>query len=186
MLHAPRQTGKTSLLLALRDLLNSGAEGRFRCVYVNVEGAQAARDDVARAIRAVMSRLASRARRLGDEFPDRVWADLLAKCGPDDALAELLTQWSLADARPLVLLIDEIDVLIGDALLAVLRQLRAGYDERPSGFPQSIALCGVRDVRDYRIHADLLERADSRRWADKLFRRTEHSGDGRTITVWGM
>ena len=108
---------------------------------------------MARAIRAVMSRLASRARRLGDEFPDRVWADL-AKCGPDDALAELLTQWSLADARPLVLLIDEIDVLIGDALLAVLRQLRAGYDERPSGFPQSIALCGVRDVRDYRIHAD--------------------------------
>ena len=147
VLHAPRQTGKTSLLLALRDLLNSGAEGRFRCVYVNVEGAQAAREDVARAIRAVMSRLASRARRLGDDFPDQVWADLLAKCGPDDALAELLTQWSAADARPLVLLIDEIDVLIGDALLAVLRQLRAGYDERPSGFPQSIALCGVRDVR---------------------------------------
>ena len=153
VLHAPRQTGKTSLLLALRDLLNSGAEGRFRCVYVNVEGAQAAREDVARAIRAVMSRLASRARRVGDEFPDGVWADLLAKCGPDDALAELLTQWSVADPRPLVLLIDEIDVLIGDALLAVLRQLRAGYDERPSGFPQSIALCGVRDVRDYRIHA---------------------------------
>ncbi len=27
VLHAPRQTGKTSTLLALRDLLNSGAEG---------------------------------------------------------------------------------------------------------------------------------------------------------------
>ena len=31
-LHAPRQTGKTSALLALRDLLNSGAEGDYRCV----------------------------------------------------------------------------------------------------------------------------------------------------------
>ena len=33
VLHAPRQTGKTSALLALRDLLNGGAEGAYRCVY---------------------------------------------------------------------------------------------------------------------------------------------------------
>ena len=39
VLHAPRQTGKTSVLLTLRDLLN--AEGAYRCVYVNVEGGQA-------------------------------------------------------------------------------------------------------------------------------------------------
>ena len=38
VLHAPRQTGKTSALIALRDLLNSGAgEEDFRCVNVNVE-----------------------------------------------------------------------------------------------------------------------------------------------------
>jgi hypothetical protein len=36
----------------------------------------------------------------------------------------------------------------------VLRQLRAGYPQRPALFPQSIILCGVRDVRDYRIHSD--------------------------------
>ena len=30
VMHAPRQTGKTSALLALRDLLNSGAVGDFR------------------------------------------------------------------------------------------------------------------------------------------------------------
>ena len=41
VLHAPRQTGKTSALLALRHLLNSGAAGDYRCVYVNVEAAQA-------------------------------------------------------------------------------------------------------------------------------------------------
>ena len=34
VLHAPRQTGKTSALLALRDLLNGGAHGPYRCVYV--------------------------------------------------------------------------------------------------------------------------------------------------------
>ena len=37
VLHAPRQTGKTSALIALRDLLNSGKAGDFRCVNVNVE-----------------------------------------------------------------------------------------------------------------------------------------------------
>ena len=35
----------------------------------------------------------------------------------------------------------------------LLRQLRAGYDKRPDFFPQSIVLCGVRDVRDYRINS---------------------------------
>ena len=47
MLHAPRQTGKTSALLALRDLLNGGAQGDFRCVYANVEAGQAMRENVA-------------------------------------------------------------------------------------------------------------------------------------------
>ena len=32
VLHAPRQTGKTSALIALRDLLNGGEAGDFRCV----------------------------------------------------------------------------------------------------------------------------------------------------------
>ena len=41
VLHAPRQTGKTSALLALRNLLNAGAAGDLHCVYVNVEAAQA-------------------------------------------------------------------------------------------------------------------------------------------------
>ena len=157
VLHAPRQTGKTSVLLALRDLLNSGAEGDFRCVYVNVESGQTAREDVGRAMRAILSRLASRARLLGDEYLDGHWPDILAVSGPDDALGEVLTRWSMADTRPLVLLIDEIDTLIGDSLISVLRQLRAGYDQRPEGFPQSVVLCGVRDVRDYRIHSSTEE-----------------------------
>ena len=153
VLHAPRQTGKTSTLLALRDLLNSGDEGDFRCVYVNVEGAQTAREDVGRAIRTVLSALASRARLARDGFLDDVWPDVLATSGPEDALRDVLTRWSMADARPLVLLIDEIDTLIGDSLISVLRQLRAGYDQRSEGFPQSVVLCGVRDVRDYRIRS---------------------------------
>ena len=153
-LHAPRQTGKTSALLALRDLLNSGEACDYRCVYANFEVGQAAREDTARALRALLGQLATRAEMtLDDETPGRLRNAALADAGPDGALFEVLSRWARADPRPLVLLIDEIDTLVGDTLLSVLRQLRAGYDQRPAGFPHSVILGGVRDVRDYRVHS---------------------------------
>ena len=53
-LHAPRQTGKTSVLMALADLLETG--GEYHCVYVNVEVGQSAREDVGVAMQAILSR----------------------------------------------------------------------------------------------------------------------------------
>ena len=153
VLHAPRQTGKTSALIALRDLLNSGEAGDYRCVNVNVEVGQVARDDTARGIRAILSNLADCALLLGDDYPDRIWPDVLAKAGPESALKGLLTRWCLENPTPLVLLVDEIDSLVGDTLLSVLRQLRAGYEQRSRAYPHSVVLCGVRDIRDYRIRA---------------------------------
>ncbi len=152
VLHAPRQTGKTSALLSLRDDLNASDE--FRCAYVNVEIGQAAREDVGAAMRAILSALGRAARHtLDDLFVSQVWPSILDSAGPNDALGETLARWAESDARPLVLMIDEIDALIGDTLLSVLRQLRAGYPDRPRRFPQSVILCGVRDVRDYRIQS---------------------------------
>ncbi len=152
VLHAPRQTGKTSMLVALQDLLN--AEGRYRCLHVNIETAQTARDDVARGMRAILGVIASRAHRiLGDGFVQSIWKATLAESGGDNALRETLVQWSLASPKPLVLLIDEIDSLMGDTLISVLRQLRSEYDRRPAEFPQSVVLCGVRDVRNFSIYS---------------------------------
>ena len=151
-LHAPRQTGKTSVLLALRDLLN--ASGEYRCVYANVEAGQAMGEDVAEGMRAILSELALEASvTLNDETLEGIWPRALDHAGPLVALQASLARWCMADPKPLVLLIDEIDALVGDTLLSVLRQLRAGYPGRPARFPQSVALCGVRDVRDYRIHS---------------------------------
>ena len=145
--HAPRQTGKTSALLALRDLLNGGAEGDYRCVYVNVEPAQAMREDVATAMQAILGELASRARTtLSDGFLDEAWPGILAKHGPAGALGEALSRWSEADPKPLVLLVDEIDALIGDTLLSVLRQLRGRATICvPPASPRasSCAVCGT-------------------------------------------
>ena len=152
--HAPRQTGKTSALKALQDHLNSGAEGDYRCLYVNVEAAQAMRENIPEAMEVILKVLAGTAQTvLGDDSLDGIRRAALAEGGAGAALWEALRRWAMASPHPLVLLIDEIDALIGDSLLSVLRQLRSGYDMRPRSFPHSIVLCGVRDVRDYRIHS---------------------------------
>ncbi|MBL8233428.1 MAG: hypothetical protein JNL98_33335 [Bryobacterales bacterium] len=147
-LHAPRQTGKTSVLLALVDDLN--ASGRYRALYINVEAAQAAREDYVEANRIIVSLLTREARRV---YPNDSFAEAEpSQSAPGDLLGHMLAQWTSRSALPTCLLIDEIDALIGDSLLSVLRQLRAGYVNRPLAFPQCVVLCGVRDIRDYRIH----------------------------------
>ena len=85
VLHAPRQTGKTSALLALRDLLNE--RGAYRCVYTNVETGQTARGDVAAGMRTVLAELSERALvALGDGFLDETWERTLDRAGPHGAL----------------------------------------------------------------------------------------------------
>ncbi len=154
VLHAPRQTGKTSVLQCLRDHLNSS--GRYRAAYANVEEAQMARDDIAAAMKSILSFLARESSDvLNDSFVNDTWPQTLDKVGPLSVFREVLTCWSRLDHRPLILMLDEIDALVGDTLISILRQLRAGYPTRPRHFPQSVILCGVRDVRDYRIHSTM-------------------------------
>ena len=150
ILHAPRQTGKTSCLLALVTELN--ATGQYRALYVNIEAAQAARDDVAMAMGVILSRIAAEAKfELKDLYPESIYKELLVS-NPGSALQGLLELWAAHDPLPIVLMLDEIDSLVGDSLISVLRQLRAGYTSRPHRFPQSMVLCGLRDLQDYRIH----------------------------------
>lgn len=153
VLHAPRQSGKTSCMLALQDYLN--VSGDYRSLYVNVEAAQAAREDAANGVHSIVTEIAKRAHQ-SLLFPgsDEILADIWDTTNAFSAVNIALSRLASMDNRPLVLLIDEIDALIGDTLISVLRQIRAGYDTRPHHFPSSIILCGVRDVRDYRIHSD--------------------------------
>ena len=149
VLHAPRQSGKTSVLAALRDELN---QREFRAVYLDVEGARAPAGDPGQGMRVILKELSNRAREiLEDDFPERHWRRALEEAGPFWALNETLGLWATASPMPLVVLMDEIDSLPRQMLLSVLSQLRAGYDRRPKHFPQSVILCGVRDVMDYPI-----------------------------------
>jgi hypothetical protein len=153
LLHAPRQTGKTSCLLALMAHLNQG--GQYQALYVNIENAQTAREDVARGMRAICGAIGASARGILGEARLFDWIDTgFLEQGADGVLTSMLTRWSAAAERPIVLLLDEVDALIGDTLVSLLRQLRTGYTQRPGlPFPCTVILCGVRDLRDYRIHA---------------------------------
>src|SRR6056297_699401 len=149
ILHAPRQTGKTSSLFALQDYINK--QGQYKCLYVNVEPAQAARSKVEEGIKAIIVELGSSASLYLKEDYFFEHLNTFIAYGGYTALKMALSRWCQQSKKPVILLIDEIDALVGDTLISVLRQLRAGYTKRPNAFPQSVILCGVRDVRDYRI-----------------------------------
>ncbi|NCO95780.1 MAG: ATP-binding protein, partial [Armatimonadetes bacterium] len=107
VLHAPRQTGKTSCLHALMEYLNR--EGRYRCVYANAEVGQSAREDVRGGMRAILGEISERARyHLRDEFLADRRGQWLNEYGEHAALNAALSHWSQASEKPLVLLIDEI------------------------------------------------------------------------------
>ena len=149
VLHAPRQTGKTSCMLALRDYLNERDD--YIAVYANVEGGQASRNDVQSVIKSTVDTLAEQFRGIIKNDLPLTLRDEIQSVGKDSMLATYLRRLSENLQKPIVLLVDEIDALVGDSLVSILRQIRSGYTDRPSAFPQTVVLCGVRDVRDYRI-----------------------------------
>ena len=151
ILHAPRQTGKTTSLLAMVRKINE--EGIYHCAYVNVETAQTARNDVEAGMKAILSAFSSATKIfLGMPHPEELILPIISKFGGHVALKKMLEMFCEGLDKHLVLFIDEIDSLIGDMLVSVLRQLRDGYANRPKTAPISVILCGVRDIRDYRIH----------------------------------
>ncbi|MFN2349517.1 MAG: AAA family ATPase [Thioalkalivibrio sp.] len=153
VLHAPRQTGKTTTLLAMMEAIN--ARGRYACAYANIEGAQAARGDEEKGMLAVCDALVNSIQLyLKDDHLSRWYEGRRTGISPQNLLTQVLQHWAQHAGRPTLLFLDEVDALVGDTLISLLRQIRAGYPQRPDAFPQSIVLCGVRDVRDYRLHQE--------------------------------
>jgi hypothetical protein len=145
VVHAPRQTGKTTTLLALADELTRS--GRYAALRFSCETGQALGDNIGEASRTILTAVRSSAENL---LPKELWPPPWPEA-PDGALfKQALRAWAVACPRPLVVFLDEIDALQGQTLLSVLSQLRDGYSDRPVDFPVSVALCGLRDVRDYK------------------------------------
>ncbi len=147
IVYAPRQTGKTTSLRALRDALNDRG---YRALHTTLQGVQTPESDVESVMRSILTCLEADALdTLDDDFFARQGQDLMSARDPGVALRMALRGWAASDPKPLVLLLDEVDSLSGPPLMSLLDQLRAGYEARPARFPHSVAVCGLRNVRDY-------------------------------------
>lgn len=145
VLHSARQSGKTTALDELARELRE--EGTYAAVVLSCE-VGAAFADIERAEPALlgswrqMAELSLSPAELPPPWPE-------APVGTRVGAA--LGAWSRSCPRPLVLFLDEVDALRDEALLSLLRQLRANFGARPSSFPHAIVLVGLRDVRDYAL-----------------------------------
>ncbi len=146
VVHAPRQSGKTTCFATLARTLT--AEGKYTAVHASCERGQVARSDVERGVQAVLRAIAFQTRLLPEALQPEPLDDF-RHLEAESRLHAWLNHWCERSVRPVVLFLDEIDALLDDTF-SVLRQLREGYPDRPQHFPHSVVLIGLRDVRDYR------------------------------------
>ena len=143
-MHAPRQSGKTTMLHSLMHKING--EGENICLVFSLETAGYRSITVNDANVAIVEAIRTSAERfLPHEYqPKHISKDSVS------AMKDFLSEWAQQLPKPLILLVDEIDSLYDDVLVSVLRQFRDGFQLRPTNFPSSVVLVGLRDVRDYK------------------------------------
>jgi AAA-like domain len=146
VIHAPRQIGKTTTILSLAEQLN--ASGQYVSAVLSAEIGAPFGDDIGAAELAI---LAAWRDTLEFRLPSEVQPPDWDNAPPGQRISHALKEWSQACPLPLVIFIDEVDALRDQTLVSLLRQLRDGYARRPKGFPSSIGLIGLRDVRDYKV-----------------------------------
>jgi len=146
VIHAARQTGKTTLLKALaRDLNAKGTHVVLYCSLETVQGIPDAERGVPAIVTTILNGLTWHPTFKTQPRPS---VDVSAYTM---AVNSLLSQLAQAAGKPLVVLFDEADCLSGQTLISFLRQLRDGYVNRDMApFPVSVALVGMRNIRDYK------------------------------------
>lgn len=147
VIHAARQSGKTTLLFDVMMELNKSEE--YYVLYCSLESVQGITDSE-KGVPAIISSISDTIRYnpwlKKFPFPKNIGAS-----NYNTALKVALTDFSAELDKPLVILFDEADCLSNGTLICFLRQLREGYiNKLMTPFPCSIALVGMRDIRDYK------------------------------------
>ncbi|MDR1923951.1 MAG: AAA-like domain-containing protein, partial [Planctomycetaceae bacterium] len=148
IIHAARQSGKTTFLREMTKKLNQS--GKYYTLYCSLERAQGM-DDPSKGIPAIMRCIKSAVRM--SQIPKNIPFDVDTTNNDSDSLLfeSLLDLCSLLD-KPLVLFFDEADCLSGLTMISFLRQLRNGYITRSdSPFVHSLALVGMLNINEYKM-----------------------------------
>ena len=154
VIHAPRQSGKTTALKQLvRDINGSGERVALYCSLETLQNVT----DVASAMSTVETvvwkavRTAPVFASIADGIRQYALSDEVTR-DPATGLMSLLSRLAADCGKPLVIFFDEADCLCFDPLVAFLRQLRNGYVNREDvPFPASVALVGLRNIKDYKM-----------------------------------
>lgn len=152
LLHAPRQSGKTTAIREFVQHINQS--NKYNALYITTEPAHVAKNNIERTVYWLLTQFARQIRlQLPQEKSIHAYLLEFLKQSPipEDAFAQFLEYWSERSDKPLVIFFDEIDGLVEISLLFVLKQLRSGYPNRPAHFPQSVCLIGVRNLQDYKL-----------------------------------
>ena len=150
VLHAARQTGKTT---AMRAFAARMCARGYVAVWATLETSQGF-TETADAEPIWLESLATAAQIALPEGTRPPPTALASSAPVGTRLLAFLRAWSGKVDAPVVLLLDEADVVSGPALVSLLRQLRAGFMDRGVGrFPVSVGLIGMRDLRDYLTQA---------------------------------
>ena len=146
----PRQSGKTSLLKALVDAINT--DGWARAVLLSCEAA-GQRQRVTETGDAERLLLESWHAGLTDAFRDVAWdaPSTFLSLAPGGRIGRALATWTFNSDRPLVVVIDEVDTLARAPFVSMLAQIRASFERRGRTFPVSIVLAGMRSLRDHDV-----------------------------------
>jgi predicted AAA+ superfamily ATPase len=149
VIHAARQSGKTTYLQDLTKRLNAG--GKYYALYCSLEKAQNV-VEAERGIPAVYDCITLSLQKMSsipyiyDESYERD-----KKSRPLALLTLFLMNFVKSLDKPMVILFDEADCLSEGTLISFLRQLRDGYNDRSiTPFVHSVALVGMRNIRDYK------------------------------------
>jgi hypothetical protein len=151
VLHAPRQSGKTTFLDSLTYEINdSDKYYALNCSLATLRSIDNENDVLARIVSRI--NMAMRASEI-DAIKQRAYRydSLPGMTAPDSKVQILLNQLCLELDRDLVVFFDEADCLSGPGLLTFLAQIREGHDLRHKPgckFPVSLALAGMRDIVD--------------------------------------
>ncbi|KAA6309439.1 hypothetical protein EZS27_039068, partial [termite gut metagenome] len=157
VIHAPRQSGKTTLLLDLTNRINH--EGKYYALYCSLEAAQGVIDPekgIPAVVKGLKSALRYSAISGANEFAINAdYSDYT------NVLKNELTSFCISLDKPLITFFDEADCLSEGTLISFLRQLRNGYNTRSlDPFVHSVALVGMRNIRDFKVKI----RPDSDTW----------------------
>ncbi|MDR0384815.1 MAG: ATP-binding protein, partial [Prevotellaceae bacterium] len=148
VIHAARQSGKTTYLQDLTERLNAG--GKYYALYCSLEGVQGV-IEAERGIPAIFDHIVLSLQKSSIPFTYDESYEQDKKNRPLVLLILFLTNLVKKLDKPLVILFDEADCLSEATLISFLRQLRNGYNDRNMmPFIRSVALVGMRNIRDYK------------------------------------